>query len=161
VKSPGRLLILGAAAFALACDCGSLDSARNEFCQQRPDVCGVDAGRDAGLSCSAPTVTEPTENESVGVVINLKATGPTCLQSLTAYLDNLAPDAGSPPAMLTNDGGPATVRAHTYPVPYWVPVSCAPHTIVVLGFDSSGNAYLSAPVSFTRTYNQLPSQPCP
>jgi hypothetical protein len=100
-------------------------------------------------------------NEKVGEVINLKASGPACLKSLTAYLDNLEPDAGSPPAMLTNDGGPATVGANVYPMPYWVPVSCAPHTIVVLGFDSKGNAYASAPVSFTRTYNQLPSDPCP
>ena len=168
--SPGRLLILGAAASALACECGSLDSARSQFCQQRPDVCGADAGQDAGqedagqdagVACSAPTVTAPTANANVGEAIDLRASGPACLQSLTAYLDNRAPDAGSAPAMLSNDAGPATVSGHVYPMPYWMPVSCAPHTIVVLGFDSMGNAYASAPVSFTRTYDKLPSEPCP
>jgi hypothetical protein len=176
----GRFFAAVVLTSALACDCGSLESSRDTFCQLRPDVCDAGAVRDAGSgdagvadagpadagrpdggpSCSDPAVTEPFAAESVGRAINLKAAGPSCLASLTAYLDNAAPDAGSPPAMLPNDGGPAKVAASAFPVPYWVPVRCGPHVLVVLGFDDAGDSYPSAPISFTRTYTNQPGDGC-
>jgi hypothetical protein len=89
--------------------------------------------------CSAPSVLEPTAGQSVGPAIDLRVSAPSCLGALKAYLD------GNPTPV-------ASSSTSSFPSPLWIPVALGGHTISVNGWDASGKAYLSAPVSFTRTY---------
>jgi hypothetical protein len=89
------------------------------------------------VACSVPVITDPTDHESVGPDIDIKATAPNCIVAMDAYLDS-------------NPIAVAKTSSNAFVSPNWVPVTAGAHTLQVNGWDAQGKVYASAAVSFTR-----------
>jgi len=87
-------------------------------------------------ACGPMQIAEPTAGEGVGPSIRLRATGPACIGATIAYVDGVQAHA----AFTGN-----TIDA-------WIPVTMGAHVLNVNGWDANGTPYVSAKITFTRTY---------
>lgn len=86
---------------------------------------------------AAPTILEPSADQSVGPAIDLRIVAPESIIAINCYLD------GDPTPVASANGDSLTE---------WVPVTMGPHTIQCNGWDAGGAVYPSPFVPFTRTY---------